>query len=199
MEHPANPHFPRRAYAERSRFLSFEVVLVGFSRTHWGIRAWAARVDGSNGAYYWWHLASWKRKIQARSSHVLGCERNTSRLPQYGQLFKPILRMTTPPKAWGGRYAVEPSYPGWSPGALPWLCHSRVKRMVLICNAFPITLAFAHGAVFGIRKKFRIGNSLLLESCHTYAPQEIGVSNAVHRGCEARHQRDRVNPHRDKG
>jgi hypothetical protein len=30
MEHPTKPHFPLRTYAERSRFSSFEVVLVGF-------------------------------------------------------------------------------------------------------------------------------------------------------------------------
>jgi|HubBroStandDraft_2_1064218.scaffolds.fasta_scaffold45251_1 hypothetical protein len=30
MEHPTKPNFPRRTYAERSRFSSFDVVLVGF-------------------------------------------------------------------------------------------------------------------------------------------------------------------------
>jgi hypothetical protein len=56
------------------------------------------RPDGSNGAYIG-GLASWNRTTHARSSHVLGCERKTSRPPQYGQLFKPILRETTPPIA----------------------------------------------------------------------------------------------------
>ncbi len=32
-------------------------------------------------------------------------------------------------KMWGGRNGIEPSSPGWSPGALPWLCYSRVRRV----------------------------------------------------------------------
>src|SRR5258708_4026374 len=28
---------------------------------------------------------------------------------------------------WGGRNGIEPSSPGWSPGALPWLCYSRIR------------------------------------------------------------------------
>jgi hypothetical protein len=30
---------------------------------------------------------------------------------------------------WGGRNGFEPSSPGWSPGALPWLCYSRVRNV----------------------------------------------------------------------
>src|SRR5258708_32613399 len=30
-------------------------------------------------------------------------------------------------KNWGGRNGIEPSSPGWSPGALPWLCYSRIR------------------------------------------------------------------------
>src|SRR3954447_25957475 len=29
---------------------------------------------------------------------------------------------------WGGRNGFEPSSPRWSPGALPWLCYSRVLK-----------------------------------------------------------------------
>ena len=32
-------------------------------------------------------------------------------------------------KRWGGRNGFEPSSPGWSPGALPWLCYSRVRSI----------------------------------------------------------------------
>src|SRR3984957_4501329 len=47
---------------------------------------------------------------------------------------------------WGGRNGIEPSSPGWSPGALPWLCYSRVRRVndatkllhgPLLCQYYP--------------------------------------------------------------
>jgi hypothetical protein len=46
-----------------------------------------------------WHLTTWRKKNKHHSSrHVFGREEySSSALPQYGQLFKPTLRMTTFP------------------------------------------------------------------------------------------------------
>jgi hypothetical protein len=35
---------------------------------------------------------------------------------------------------WGGRNGIEPSSPGWSPGALPTLCYSRLLDSKGCCN-----------------------------------------------------------------
>src|SRR5579859_7957254 len=37
-------------------------------------------------------------------------------------------KSTAEEEKWGGRNGIEPSSPGWSPGALPWLCYSRAQR-----------------------------------------------------------------------
>ncbi len=69
-------------------------------------------------------------------------------------------------KRWGGRNGIEPSSPGWSPGAFPWLCYSRVLerhcRTTLLhgrqpcqyvpwgeeCLSFKLALRFDLGAPF---------------------------------------------------
>jgi hypothetical protein len=76
---------------------------------------------------------------------------------------------------WGGRNGLEPSSPGWSPGAWPWLCYSRAKSVGLTHEWFLIVtcsrprVSFAHGALFVIRNELGVGNSLLLDAYHTYS------------------------------
>jgi hypothetical protein len=39
-----------------------------------------------------------------------------------------LVRPTRNARTWGGRHGIEPSSPGWSPGALPKLCYSRSMK-----------------------------------------------------------------------